>query len=319
MSFSGNVKEELSRQTGTARHCQIAEIAALLSMCGHINATANGGLCLILHSENAAVARKYFTLLKKTFSINTEICVRRNAYLKKSRTYVLAVNRQEDVRRILQAVKMDAMRGSLAEQDTLVSSLLVMSSCCKRAFIRGAFLASGSMSDPNKAYHLEIVLSSRTKAEQLRTLIASFDIDAKIVVRKKYHVLYIKEGVKIVELLNVMEAHVALMELENVRILKEISGSVNRKVNCETANIGKTISAAVEQINDINLIRDTIGLSGLPEQLEEVALARLAAPEATLLELGDSLNPPVGKSGVNHRLRKLKDLADSIRKDREDM
>ncbi len=319
MSFSGNVKEELSRQTGTARHCQIAEIAALLSMCGHINATANSGLCLILHTENAAVARKYFTLLKKTFSINTEICVRRNAYLKKSRTYVLAVNRQEDVKRILQAVKMDAMRGSLAEQDTLVSSLLVMSSCCKRAFIRGAFLASGSMSDPNKAYHLEIVLSSRMKAEHLRTLIASFDIDAKIVVRKKYHVLYIKEGVKIVELLNVMEAHVALMELENVRILKEISGSVNRKVNCETANIGKTISAAVEQINDINLIRDTIGLSGLPEQLEEVALARLAAPEATLLELGDSLNPPVGKSGVNHRLRKLKDLADSIRKDREDM
>lgn len=121
------------------------------------------------------------------------------------------------------------------------------------------------------------------------------------------------------EILNVMEAHVALMQFENVRILKEISGSVNRKVNCETANISKTISAAVEQMNDINFIRDTIGLSGLPEGLEEVALARLRMPEATLKELGDSLNPPVGKSGVNHRLRKLKILADAMRKNEEDM
>ena len=152
------------------------------------------------------------------------------------------------------------------------------------------------------------------KAEQLRDIVNTFSMDAKIVPRKKYYVVYLKEGNQIVDLLNVMEAYVSLMELENVRILKEMRNSVNRKVNCETANIHKTVSAAVEQIQAIELIRDTIGLEGLPERLEEIARIRLELPEATLTELGAALDPPVGKSGVNHRLRKLKTIADGLRK-----
>ena len=140
-------------------------------------------------------------------------------------------------------------------------------------------------------------------------------MDAKIVPRKKSYVVYLKEGSQIVDILNVMEAHIALMELENVRILKEMRNTVNRKVNCETANINKTVSAAVKQLEDITYLRDTIGIENLPEGLREAALARLANQDATLKELGASLCPPVGKSGINHRLRKLSEMADKVRQE----
>jgi len=151
------------------------------------------------------------------------------------------------------------------------------------------------------------------KAEQLKGIIAAFDMEPKIVLRKKYYVVYIKEGNQIVDILNVMEAPVSLMEFENIRILREMRGNVNRQVNCETANINKTVSAAVKQMEDIRYIQDTIGLEGLPEGLQDMARIRLERPEATLKELGEALEPPVGKSGVNHRLRKLSQIADDMR------
>ena len=147
-------------------------------------------------------------------------------------------------------------------------------------------------------------------------LMAAFEVEAKTVLRKRYHVVYIKEGSQIVDILNVMEAPVALMELENIRILKEMRGSVNRQVNCETANINKTVSAAVKQMEDIIYIRDKAGLDSLPDNLREIAELRLARPEATLKELGEALDPPVGKSGVNHRLRKLGNMAEVLRQER---
>ena len=171
------------------------------------------------------------------------------------------------------------------------------------------------MSDPKKSYHFEIVCAAEPMAEQIRELMSSFSMDAKIVQRKKSYVVYLKEGSQIVDILNIMEAHVSLMELENVRILKEMRNTVNRKVNCETANLNKTVSAAVKQLEDITYLRDTIGLEKLSEGLEEVALARLSHPDASLKELGALLSPPVGKSGVNHRLRKLGDLAEKVRKE----
>ena len=154
--------------------------------------------------------------------------------------------------------------------------------------------------------------------KQIQGLILSMGIEAKIVLRKKYFVVYIKEGSQIVDILNVMEAPVALMELENIRILKEMRGSVNRQVNCETANINKTVSAAVKQMEDIIYIRDKAGLDSLPDNLREIAELRLARPEATLKELGEALDPPVGKSGVNHRLRKLGSMAELLRQERPD-
>ena len=183
----------------------------------------------------------------------------------------------------------------------------------KRAYIRGAFLAAGSMSDPSKSYHFEIVCDEEEQAEYLKELMSGFELDGKVVQRKKNYVVYLKEGSQIVDILNVMEAHVALMELENVRIMKEMRNSVNRKVNCETANINKTVSAAVKQTEDIRYIQDTVGFEKLSEGLKDVALTRLAYPDATLKELGELLENPIGKSGVNHRLRKLSEIAEKLR------
>lgn len=318
MSFSSQVKEELSRQSSSARHCQIAEIAAILSLCGRIQTAKDGEFHIQIHTENVSVARKYFTLLKKAFNIRTDISIRRNAYLKKNRTYTIVVQSHEDAVRVLEACRLLDENRRIYGSLPIVKNLIIQNPCCRRAFIRGAFLAAGSISDPEKFYHFEITCASPEKAEQLRSVISTFEIDAKIVVRKKYFVVYIKEGSQIVELLGLMDAHVALMELENIRILKEMRNSVNRQVNCETANINKTVSAAVKQLQDIQYIQETAGLSYLPESLEEIARARLERSDATLKELGESLSPPVGKSGVNHRLRKISAAAEALREQQKD-
>jgi DNA-binding protein WhiA len=308
MSFSKDVKEELSMQLSTARHCRIAELAAILSYEGRI---INSGMntYLKLQTENLDVARKYFTLIRKTFNINIDVSVKTNTNLKNNSMYTIIIRDSDTVTRILQATK-------LSYNDT--SQLITQNACCKRAFIRGAFLSSGSMSNPKKAYHLEIVVSDMEKAEQLRDMILTFSIDAKIVMRKKNYVVYIKEGSQIVDLLNVMEAHIALMNLENVRILKEMRNSINRQVNCEAANISKTVTAASKQIDDIVYIRDTVGLGDLADGLEDIARLRIDYPEASLKELGAMLLPPIGKSGVNHRLRKLSMIADQLREYKEE-
>ena len=313
MSFSSNVKDELSRQMPGARHCQIAETAAILSLCGRVKISASGRFWIEIHTENVAVARKYFTLLKKTFNIRTDVSIRSGMNHGRSRTYIVAVREHEEALKVLQAVKLINTQGEIGENLSLIRNVVLQNACCRRAFIRGAFLAAGSISAPEKFYHFEIVCPTEPKAEQLKKIIATFDIEAKIVPRKRYYVVYIKEGSQIVDILNVMEAPVSLMELENIRIVKEMRGSVNRQVNCETANINKTVSAAVKQIEDIRFIQSVAGLSGLPESLQEMARIRLERPEATLKELGEALEPPVGKSGVNHRLRKLSLVAEELR------
>ena len=318
MSFSSRVKEELSRQLPAARHCQIAEIAAILSLCGRVKISASDHFCIEIHTENVAVARKYFTLLKKTFNISTDVAVRKGVNLLRSSTYIVAVREHDDALKVLQAAKLIDSQGEICENLSLVRNVVVQNACCRRAFIRGAFLAAGSISAPEKFYHFEIVCPTMAKAEQLKCIIATFDIEPKIVLRKKYYVVYIKEGNQIVDILNVMEATVSLMELENIRIIKEMRNSVNRQVNCETANINKTVSAAVKQMEDIRFIKEKTGLQGLPENLQEMARIRLERPEATLKELGEALDPPVGKSGVNHRLRKLSLMAEELREQSPD-
>ncbi len=312
MSFSKEVKEELSRQVSSARHCNIAEVAAILSLCGRIVISERNSYSVKIHTENIAVARKYFTLLKKTFNIISEITIRQNAYLKKSRTYTITVNNHEYAMKVLQASKLVNSYGEI-EENMAVDSVVTMNPCCKRAFIRGAFLAAGSISTPEKFYHFEIVCNTYEKAVQLAGIINAFQIEAKIVERKKHFVVYIKEGSSIVDILNVMEAHVALMNLENVRIIKEMRNSVNRKVNCETANINKTVAAAVKQIEDIKFIKDNMGFNKLTPQLREMALVRLENPDASLKELGELLSTAVSKSGVNHRFRKLSEIAEELR------
>ena len=293
MSFSSDVKEELARQYSKSRHCQLAELAGMLELEGSLNAESGA---VTLATDNMLLYEKYEILLQKAFGItaSTEMDGRQAA-------------------KILAALRWDGENFmGIPLNERRADGLLVQQTCCKRAFIRGAFMAAGSISNPNKSYHFEIVCRTMDQALQLQELMAGFEAEAKIVERKERYVIYLKEGSQIVDMLNVMEAYVSLMNLETLRILKAMRNSVNRKVNCETANIHKTVNAAVKQMEDIKRIQSTIGFEQLPNTLAEMAQVRLEHPEATLKELGTYLDPPVGKSGVNHRLRKLAEIAEKL-------
>lgn len=305
MSFSGEVKEELSQHCGQARHCQIAELAAILNCCGAYREAENGMRSLEICAENHAVLRKCFTLLKKTFNIDTDIFEKASAAQEKAgmEPFTLTGSHAVDV--------VEACR--MTTPGMQVSPLLLKNACCRRAYLRGTYLSIGSMSNPKRSYHLEFVCSGSGQAEQLCGVLTGFELEAKIIRRKKYYVVYLKEGACIVDLLNIMEAHVSLMELENLRILKDISNRVNRRVNCEAANIVKTVNAASRQVEDIKLIQEMRGLSSLPENLRKAAELRLEWPDATLGELSEMTVPPIGKSGMNHRLRKLSEIAEELK------
>ena len=287
MSFSSEVKRELEKQIGSARHCQIAELAAVMNFCGQYGKDENGHFTVGFQTENEAVVRKGFTLLKKTYNIETGS--------------------------VLSSQEMHGLLEKLGNLEEPVSRLILKNACCKRAFLRGAFLSVGSMSDPAKGYHLEFACADAAKAVQLREVMAAFDIESKIIVRKKYHVVYLKEGSGIVDLLNVCGAPVSLMNLENLRMLKDMGNSVNRRVNCEKANITKSVNAAARQVEDIEFLRVNYGFRNLPAPLREMAEVRLEHPDAPLKELGECFQPPIGKSGVNHRLRRLGELAEKVR------
>lgn len=312
MSFSLKVKEELSGVYAGARHCQLAELAALIGMCGHVYTTPAGHHYIRIYSENCSIIDKCQTIIRKAFSYSADVSVRLSRDTG-NRTYTLLVGDSDVAIRILMAAKLMDNDGSINSDMSLVSTIGISNMCCKRAFLRGAFLAGGSMSDPEKAYHLEIVTPGRSKAGQIAEAANAFELDARIVKRRNYYVVYLKESSRIVDMLNVMGAHVSLMNLENVRVVKEVRNSINRKVNCETANLNKTVSAAVKQIEDINYIRDKVGLDSLNEGLEQIAKLRLMYPDMPLKDMGELLVPTVGKSGVNHRLRKISQIAQDLR------
>lgn len=315
MSFSFNVKKELTCIPLGARHCMIAELAAMIIMAGEIK-YENSAFSIKFQTENAAIARKYFTITKKAFNINTEIVLKTSKKFHKKQTYVLVTKDSEQARKILVATTLlKQVEGHFTVRDH-VDLAIIQSTCCKRAYLRGAFLGAGSVSDPEKGYHLEFVNPTEKHALFLKDMMVSLEMEPKVVERKGNYVLYLKEGTQIVDLLNIMGAHIALMELENVRIVKEVRNNVNRIVNCETANLKKTVSAAVRQMQDIEYVQNTIGISALPENLQQVAIYRLEYPSSSLKELGELLSPPVGKSGVNHRLKKISEIAEHIRETR---
>lgn len=304
MSFSMDVKEELRRKTGNARHCRIAELAALTIYLAY---PVEDG-CLEYRTETAPVAEQVGALIEKLFYEVPALTKVKNG---RQTVHFIRTGSREFTDKMLETMKLT--RKDTGDCFWRPDAMLLQRSCCKRAYVRGTFLATGSVSDPQKSYHFELVFAHREQAEQMQALLRSFDVEAGIVARKKASVLYVKEGAQISDILNVMEAHVALMELENVRILKDMRNSINRQVNCETANLNKTVTAAARQIEDIKLIRDTIGFDELKEELKEMAKVRLEYPESSLQELGTYLAVPIGKSGVNHRLAKLCEIAEGLK------
>lgn len=303
MSFAYDVKEEIVKHISNTRHCQIAELAAILVNVGQWQ--EDGTIRLLTDHEQ--VLRKLDSLVKKLYNVDMvwvqEICYDPV----KGEVPIYSIDSPELVEKISASIKKKEIK------EKKVSDVLLKNGCCKMAYLQGTFLCIGSMSDPEKSYHLEYVCSNEEQAKQVQELTRYADIEAKITQRKKYFVVYLKESAAIVEMLGILGAHKALMEMENFRILKEVRNSVNRVCNCDSANINKTINAAKKQSEDIIYLRDHYGFEKLPDNLREMALVRLEHPDTPLKELGEYLDPPVGKSGVNHRLRKLSEIAESHR------
>ena len=290
--------------------CQKAELTALIRYSGNMQVSAQR-LALHVITSNPAIARRIFSLFKHTFHLNSELLVRRKIRLRKNNVYLIRIKERERVLEILQTLGL-IKDGFLTQE---LNADVQAKKCCRRAYLRGAFLAAGSVTNPENSYHLEVFTAYRQQAEQLVDLMASFQVFAKITSLKNGWLVYIKDSEQIVEFLNVIGAHNALLNFENVRILKALRNQVNRLVNFETANMNKTVDASVRQLETIRVIEEKIGLSALDEPLREVARLRLAHPEASLQELGAMLEPPLTKSGVNHRLRRLEKIGKQLEKD----
>lgn len=310
MSFSNEIKNELAHMEPKKKCCELAELAGLVRMDGTILIGGRNRIGLVLVTENAAVARKAYKGLKTLFEVETEITVQRRNRLKKNNVYIVRLPAQPKVMTVLDSLGL--MRDGMMYNPT-ISEDIVKKECCRRSYLRGVFLGAGSLSDPVNSYHLELVASSEEYAESLAKLIETFGLHPKISSRKNVLVVYLKESEQIADFLKIIGATHGLMELENIRIQKEMRNQVNRLMNCESANMNKTIDAAIRQKENIELIARHYGMENLNEGLRALAELRLENPEISLKELGDRMDPPVGKSGVNHRMRKLEEIADDLR------
>lgn len=308
MSFSNEVKNEVIRKDNSNRCCHLAELAALIKIEGSLE-IINGNLALKLKSQTAAVARKIYKLLKERFNFWTEIIVRKKMYLDKGNYYIIKVPPQKGIKKLL-------IDCGLIDDSYILSYKIkdefITNDCCRKAYLRGVFLGAGSISNPDSDYHLEIVVDYQEYAQELTKLFASFEIEINSRSREDKIALYLKNIEDIITVLNIIGAHSTLLEVENLRVYREIKNQVNRKVNCETANLNKTVKAAQEQLEAIELIDRFKGLEELTPGLEEIAHLRRENPYASMRELGEMLEPTLSKSGVNHRLRRIKKEAEKL-------
>ncbi|MBY6086951.1 DNA-binding protein WhiA [Priestia flexa] len=308
MSFASETKKELTNLE-VKDCCAKAELSALIRMNGSL-AFSNRNLTVDVQTENAAIARRIYVLLKKSYNVTVELLVRKKMRLKKNNVYIVRL--VEKARFLLEDLKI------LNEGFTFthnISEELVKKKCCKRSYLRGAFLAGGSINNPEtSSYHLEIFSLYREHNDALCELMNTFGLNSKTLERKNGYINYLKEAEKITEFLSIVGAHSALLRFEDVRIVRDMRNSVNRLVNCETANLNKTIGAAIRQVENIRYIQETVGLEVLPEKLREIARLRVEYQDVTLKELGEMVSGgQISKSGINHRLRKIDEIADKLR------
>lgn len=311
MSFTTEVKRETIRKDTSNQCCHLAELAALVKVEGSLE-IINKQLALKLVSQQAVVARKLYSLLQERFKFLTEIRVRKKMYLDQGNYYIINLPPQEGVKELL----LDC--GLVSDSLQLkydIKKRFKEKDCCRKAYLRGLFLAAGSIADPEKEYHLEFRLNSQNYVQEVKELFSYFELDIKYRKRRNYYQLYLKKGDDIAIILNILGAHSALLQFENTRIHKEVRNRVNRLVNCETANLDKTLKAARKQLENIELIDKIKGLDKLPASLQEIAKIRREHPYASLRELGEKLD--LSKSGVNHRFRRLKKKANSLRESRK--
>ena len=313
MSFSADTKNELAHVEPEKKCCMLAEIAGFIRMCGSIRLAGGGKFEIVTATEHPAVARHYKRMLKEYFGIDAELAVGQGSGLKKGRSYLLSIGPENLSEQILRETGILMVKEGMNYISDGIYDGLIRTKCCRKACLRGIFLASGTITDPEKSYHLEFSCSSQILAGDVKKLINSFvDLHAKVSARKKNYAVYVKEAEQIIDILAIMGDHSQIFAFEDVRITKEIRNKANRINNCDNANIDKTLKAAEKQLSWIHKIQETKGLAFLPDKLREVAVLRLENPEATLQELADMMDPPMKKSGLNNRFRKIEELAGKL-------
>jgi DNA-binding protein WhiA len=308
MSFSSTAKGELCRTELAGECCELAELSALLHTAGSIN-ISGGALSLRIDTENAAVARRAFLLVKSLYGVHTKTQMHTNQ-LKHNHIYSLSIDAS--------SARMVAIDTRLMGDDGIAfgaDASFISGRCCQIAFVRGAFLGGGSITNPEKRYHMEFVCRQQEFADGLLNIIKNLGCPAKMIPRSKSFIVYLKESEAIVTLLTMMGAHATILSIENILVMKSVRNTVNRKVNCETGNLSKTVNASVRQQESIEIIRKHMGLDKLTPALREVAEARISHPDATLEDLAALLGA-ASKSGVNHKLRKLNNIAEQLKSTR---
>lgn len=308
MSFASETKKELTNLE-VKDCCTKAELSALIRMNGSLS-FSNRKLIVDIQTENAAIARRIYILLKRNYNVQVELLVRKKMRLKKNNVYIVRLS--EKASEMLDDLKI-LSEGFVFTHN--ISEELIKKKCCKRSYLRGAFLAGGSVNNPEtSSYHLEISSLYKEHNDSLCELMNTFGLNSKTLERKKGFITYLKEAEKITDFLSIIGAHSALLKFEDIRIVRDMRNSVNRLVNCETANLNKTIGAALRQVENIRYIEDTVGLHILPDKLREIAELRVTHQDVTLKELGEMVSGGnISKSGINHRLRKIDEIADKLR------
>ena len=308
MSFSSDIKKELCSVKLKKDHCILAELSGIIYLSGTL-ALGSGGLSIVVNTENPDVVRRTLSLAKSTFSIDGELSLKKGP-LKKNDIYVMRFSGREQVLFLLERLGLSIDGGVQVSEHRFLE--ITAQPCCQAAFIRGAFLGGGVASDPQKQYQIEFVTGSPATASVLCDVISRAGFSSKITQRKDSHVVYSKDGENIINLLTFIGAHSSVLALEDVRIMKDILNNVNRRLNFDTANIDRTVTSASAQTANILLSAEQIGFDHQPKALRDTAELRLAYPEASLAELAD-LSGGTSKSGINHRLRKLNEIAKGLR------
>lgn len=310
MSFSSDVKNEIIKREYTRELAAISELAAMICFGGKLKKIDDGYVFYIL-SENPKISRRAYSLMKGALGINSKIKIRKSS--DKVTSYEVVVENTEDINRLFQATYLiDADKSVKSFVSFRIDPKLVVTRERKAAFVRGAFITCGSVMDPRKNYHLEFATSHYTLSGEFANLLEELGVPAKSVIRKSKYVLYYKSSELITDVLTVLGAVNSLMDYHNAKIVKEINNNINRTMNCENANINKTVDASIEQATCIQKLIDKGVFDTLPDNLQQIGRLRLEYRQHSLKELGEMLNPPIGKSGVNHRLRKLMDIANGM-------
>ncbi|TGD25059.1 DNA-binding protein WhiA [Companilactobacillus suantsaicola] len=309
VSYASEVKQELTKLVVHPEHARV-ELSALLRMNGSLS-LQNHHFVLTAQTENAAIARRIFSLIKQKYGIESELLVRKKMKLKKNNQYLVRL--KYDTNRVL--TDLDILDESGLSINTDVPEEVLNEDQRMRSYLRGAFLATGSVNNPETSrYHLEIYSLYEDHNEGIAQMMNYFHLNARTTKRRNGYIVYLKEAEKIADFLQLIGATNSMLKFEDIRIVRDMRNSVNRLVNCENANINKTVAAAERQIENIKHLQATVGLDSLPDKLREIAVLRLENPEVSLKELGEMVpSGPISKSGINHRLRKLNELAETAK------